>query len=263
MENQTRTNVIVFDTETTGVGEKPFCYNVGYTILTLETREVLERKDFVVEQIWHNIPLFSTAYYAEKRPLYVSAMRGKRAVMTKWGYIMREMNRDIQKHNVQFAFAYNSPFDDRVFSYNCDWFHTTNPLDTIPVKDIRGMVSEFITNTDEYKAFCEEYQLFTESGNYSGTAEAVYKFITNNPEFEEAHTALADSDIEAEILLYCIEYGADYTIDYPVPRFNARNVNKPLKIVVDGEVVYNGGYVKKWNKDGYYRFTTEAGMATK
>ena len=30
-------NVMVFDTETTGVGEKPFCYNVGYTVIDVET----------------------------------------------------------------------------------------------------------------------------------------------------------------------------------------------------------------------------------
>lgn len=248
--------VMVFDTETTSVNEKPFCYNVGYVILDTETRETLVRRDFVVQQIWHNIPLFSTAYYAEKRPIYVSAMRGKRAVLDKWGYIMRQMKRDIDAFGVEVAFAYNSPFDDRVFAYNCDWFHTNNPLEAIPVLDIRGMVSEYITNTAEYQKFCEEHQLFTESGNYSGSAESVYKFIMNDPEFEEAHTALSDSLIEADILLTCLDLGADLMGEYKVSRFIPRNENKPLKIVIDGETVYEGDYVKKWSKDGYYRFTT-------
>ena len=39
--------------------------------LDTETRETLVRRDFVVEQIWHNIPLFSTAYYAEASHLCV------------------------------------------------------------------------------------------------------------------------------------------------------------------------------------------------
>ncbi len=255
--------VMVFDTETTGVGEKPFCYNVGYTVFDTDTREMLMKRDFVVEQIWHNIPLFSTAYYAEKRPIYVSAMRGKRAVMDKWGYIMRQMKRDIDIFGVEAAFAYNSPFDDRVFAYNCEWFHTNNPLEAVPVKDIRGMVSHFITNRPEYQAFCEEHQLFTESGNYSGTAEAVYQFIMNDPEFVEAHTAMADAEIETAILSFCLDCGADLMKDYTVSRFIARNIDKPLKIVVDGKTIYEGGYVKKWSKDGYYRFTSEEGMAAK
>lgn len=253
-------NVIVFDTETTSVNEKPFCYNVGYTIADTDECKVLLKKDFVVEQIWHNIPLFSTAYYAEKRPLYISAMRGKRATLDKWGYIMREMVNDIRKYEVEAAFAYNSPFDDRVFAYNCEWFHTNNPLEKIPVIDIRGMVSEFITNEEDYTNFCEENQLFTESGNYSGTAEAVYRYITNNPEFVEAHTAMSDAEIETEILFECLARGAELMKNYPVTKFIARNIEKPLKIVVDGKIIHEGGYIKKWNKEGYWRFTTAEGM---
>ena len=59
-------NYVVFDTETTSLN-KPFTYNIGYIILN-EGGSVLVKKDFVVEQIWHNLPLFSTAYYSEKRP---------------------------------------------------------------------------------------------------------------------------------------------------------------------------------------------------
>lgn len=253
-------NVIVFDTETTSCEEKCFCYNVGWLVLNTESGEILSKHDKVVEQIWHNQPLFATAYYAEKRPLYVSAMRGKRAELDKWGYIMRDVAKDIRQFDVVAAFAYNSPFDDRVFDFNCEWFHTNNPLEAIPVRDIRGMVSEFITNTADYKAFCEENEMFTESGNYSGTAEAVYRYITNNAEFVEAHTALADSEIEAEILLECLKRGAEIDGDYKVSRFIARNVNKPLKIVVDGKTIHEGVYAKKWSKEGYYRFTTLEGM---
>ena len=253
-------NVIVFDTETTSCEEKCFCYNVGWLVLNTESGEILAKRDKVVQQIWHNLPLFATAYYAEKRPMYVSAMRGKRAELDKWGYIKRDMVKDVRQFDVVAAFAYNSPFDDRVLDFNCEWFHTNNPLEAIPVRDIRGMVSEFITNTADYKAFCEENEMFTESGNYSGTAEAVYRYITNNAEFVEAHTALADSEIEAEILLECLKRGAEIDDDYKVSRFIARNVNKPLKIVVDGKTIHEGVYAKKWSKEGYYRFTTLEGM---
>ena len=60
--------ICVFDTETTSL-DKPFCYNIGYVIADPETDEILLRRDFVVEQIWHNQPLFQTAYYAAQRPL--------------------------------------------------------------------------------------------------------------------------------------------------------------------------------------------------
>ena len=78
-------NIVIFDTETTSL-EKPFCYNIGYSIRTSEN-QILVEKDFVVEQIWHNLPLFSTAYYAEKRPIYVNRMRARAVKMEKFGYI--------------------------------------------------------------------------------------------------------------------------------------------------------------------------------
>ena len=52
-------NIVVFDTETTNL-EKPFCYNIGYAVYNTETQECLLAKDFIVEQIWHNKPLFET-----------------------------------------------------------------------------------------------------------------------------------------------------------------------------------------------------------
>ena len=72
--------ICVFDTETISI-DKPFCYNVGYIIYDTEKKEIVLKKEFVVEQIWHNIALFSTAYFAEKRPFYVASMRAKKSIL--------------------------------------------------------------------------------------------------------------------------------------------------------------------------------------
>ena len=249
--------IAILDTETISTNEKKFCYNVGYTIVDTDSRATLCKKDYVVEQVWHNRPLFETAYYAEKRPLYVAAMRGKRATLDKWGYIMRDMSRDFREWKVEMVYAYNSPFDDSVLTFNCDWFKTNNPLDTLPVLDIRGMVSEFITNTPEYKQFCEEHEFFTESGNYSATAETVYRYVMADPNFVEAHTALADAEIEAEILFACLDLGAEVGKEYEVTRVLWRNNDKPLTIKVNGNVIYSGTYCKKYVREGLYSFTTK------
>ena len=249
--------VMVFDTETTDVGEKPFCYNVGWVITDTDSHLSFIKRDFVVEQIWHNLPLFSTAYYAEKRNLYIQAMRSRKAILDKWGYVLRQMARDIKEYKVEYAYAYNSPFDDRVFQFNCDWFKTINPLENIPVLDIRGMVSEFIINTEEYKDFCETNLRFTESGNYSATAETVYQYITAQPDFAEAHTALADSEIETEILLECLGLGAEIGKEYKVIRQLPRYQETPFTIKVDGETIYKGAYKKKYVRNGLYCFKTK------
>ena len=219
-------NFMVFDTETTSI-DKPFCYNIGYVIAN--ENETLVRKSFVVEQIWHNLPLFNTAYYACKRPLYVSAMKARKTVLDKFGYICREMARDIKQYNVKFAFAYNSPFDERVFNFNCDWFKCLNPFDTVIIKDIRAFAHKYIVN-NEYMHFCERNEEFTESGNYSTTAETMFRYISSDIEFNEDHTALSDSIIELAILRRCLLAGATLDENLVAKRSIERKVEKTLHI---------------------------------
>ena len=92
-------NIMVFDTETISVN-KPYCYNIGYVIYDTDGKKILVKREFVVEQIWNNRPLFDTAYYADKRPIYVNAMRGRQIEMKKYGHIQSQMIRDIQNYKV-------------------------------------------------------------------------------------------------------------------------------------------------------------------
>ena len=236
-------NILIFDTETTSIN-KPFCYNIGYKIVNVETRETLVRRDFVVEQVWQNLELFSSAYYQDKREIYVSRMRARKVIQDKFGYICRQMYRDIKQNEIEHGYAYNSEFDIKVFDFCCEWYKVQNPLDNIKVHDIWGFVSEFISNTEDYQTFCEVNQRFTESGNYSASAENVYGYITRNLYFVEEHTALADSEIESEILFECVDRGANLLEDYKVQRVLARETEKEL-IIKQGENETKFTYVKK------------------
>lgn len=224
---------LIFDTETTGL-DKPFCYNVGGLYVD-DDGNVLDRKEYICEQVWHNPMLFTTAYYADKRPIYVKGMRARQIKMMKFGHICQEMIRDIKKYNVDIAFAFNSGFDEKVFDFNCDWFKCNNPFDNVEVKDIRGFVHHFLID-DKFKAFCEEHKLFTDCGNYSTTAETMYRYITNDSTFEEDHTALSDIVIEWEVLKKCIERGADITKDYKALRSIKRDTTKVLTIDNKGDI---------------------------
>lgn len=258
MNNETATpTALVLDTETTDL-VKAFAYDVGYQIVN-RNGDILCAKSFVIEQVWHNLPLFESAYYKDKRPLYVLAMRRHESIMTKWGYMVSEMIRDMRKHNVAAVYAFNAPFDDRVFSWNCDWFKTRNPLDTVPVFDIWGYSSQFITNNADYRTFCELHELFNDSGNYSGNAESVYKFIMGNPDFVEAHQGLDDVKIETQILLECIKRGAEWDTEYKVNKILNRVTKTPYKIKVNGAVLHEGEYIKKYVRNGLYSFTEEEG----
>ena len=249
-------NVIVLDTETTGL-DKPFCYDCSWVILDTDKHEVIDFRNNVVEQIWHNLPLFESAYYKEKRTKYVDMMRKHDATMDKWGYIMRKLSQDIRNYGVVAVYAYNSDFDDRTIAYNCDWFKCVNPLESIPIYDIWGYASEFITNTPEYQAFCETNSRFTDTGNYKGSAEVVYQYLTSNPDFIEEHMGLFDSEIEAFILCACVDKGALWSTGYAVTKVLPRAIPKPFTIKVDGTPVYNGTYIKKFVRSDVYNFKTK------
>lgn len=248
---------LIFDTETTSLAQ-PFCYDIGYCIIDMNSGLIVKQEHFIIEQIWHNFPLFESAYYKEKRPEYIKLMRAKKAILEKWGYACQTMARDIKNFQITDVYAYNSQFDDNVFNFNSEWYHTINPIENVAIHDIWGYASQFITFQNDYKIFCEINNLFNESGNYKGSAESVYQFISNNPNFIEKHMGLYDSQIEAEILLFAISNcGAEWAQDYPVTKILKREVAKPFTIKIDGKILYQGEYYKKIVKKDQFLFRTE------
>lgn len=258
-------NIMVFDTETIGV-EKKFTYDIGYIVLDTDTHQTLVKREFIIEQVWANKPLFSTAYYAEKTPLYIGKMRSRKALLVKWGQAVGAMIRDIKTYGITQAYAYNSNFDEGVFEFNADWYHTRNPLDNVEIFDIWGYTSqalaqnkaidfiewgnskkaEMLDNLNDIdngltlaqlrKATVEINDLFvSDCGNYRNNADIWGKFF-NGMEWDEEHTALADSEIEGQILLHAIEnYGFELGQHLAV-----ENVRKPDLPPKKLEIVHNG-----------------------
>lgn len=233
-------NICVFDTETTSLNN-PFCYNIGYIIVNVEDWKSYIKRSYIIEQIWHNLPLFSTAYYTNKRPIYIEEMRARKTKMEKFGYVCQQMIRDFKNYEIENSFAFNSPFDEKVFNFNCDWFKCNNPFDNVSIKDIRGFAHNFLINND-YKKFCEENSYFTETGNYSTTAEIIYRWLFDN-DFNEAHTALADAEIESKILQYCYMRGADLNKEYKT-KIITRRIEKTLHLRTAEQIDYYFDYDK-------------------
>ena len=174
--------VLVFDTETTSLN-KPFCYNVGWVVAQMEddgSFTVLDEREYMVKQVWYNSMLFATAFYADKKQIYHERIRQGFIKVVRFDELINILSETINFYNVEIAYAYNSPFDVRVFQFCTEWFHTPNPLAEIPVYDIRAYFMDTVKNNDEYKLFCENNELFTETGNYSTSAETAYKYIIND-----------------------------------------------------------------------------------
>lgn len=200
--------IMVFDTETIGV-DKKFCYNVGYVIADINDKgkfTFIDKKEFMVKQVWYNKMLYSTAYYANKKPIYTKRIREKQIAVLPFEEVINIIMNDIEKYNIDYAYAYNSNFDKEVFEFMSEWFRTINPFDEINIFDIRAYFMKRVENSTMYKDFCEKFEKFTESNNYSTTAETAYQFVSRDIDFTEEHTALNDSIIEAKILEWCYEY---------------------------------------------------------
>ena len=244
-------NVVVFDTETIDI-EHPFCYNIGYKIADVESGNTLLEREFIVKQVWENRMLFSTAYYSDKKSLYREKMRNKEIIKERFETICDQMIKDFECYNVALAFAYNSEFDERVFEFNCEWLKANNPFDNILVKDIMCFVHRFIAFREDYQAFCDKHSLYTESGNYSTSAESVFRYILQDTEFIEEHTALADSRIEFEILRICIvEFGANVFENYKRYSSIPRKIPKTLLVVDTDGNEHTFNYIKRRNyQDG-------------
>lgn len=195
-------NIIVFDTETISLN-KQFIYNLGYVIFDTETGEVHAQRDFVIRQIYDNKPLFATAYYANKRPLYTARMKGRSTQKVSWGEACRRMAKDIKDYKVTDAYAYNATFDEKAFYFNHLFFRNkVRPLDRVVVHDIMDYIKP-ITDTKEYREWTKAHGFVTahSTPRPKKTAEAVYAFLKDNPDYKEEHTALKDSEIELTILV--------------------------------------------------------------
>lgn len=228
-------NIMVFDTETANL-EKPFCYDLGYCIFDTDRQVIVAKRSYIVADVWNNMMLFTTAYYADKRERYEQALANRETFKHRWEWVASKVAQDVEQFSITDAYAFNSDFDKRVFAFCSDWFRTPNPLDNVKIHDIRGYVHKFLAFTKAYQEFCDTHKRYTESGNYSTTAESVFQFIAQNAEFVEAHTALADAEIECDILIECIKRGAEWNTDYKVYRSIPRNEVREFEVITaDGE----------------------------
>jgi hypothetical protein len=89
------------------------------------------------------------------------------------------------------------------------------------------MAKDVILPMPTYRRFCEDNGYLTKTGRLRCTAEILYRFISGDQDFEEAHTGLEDVDIERQILAYCFRQHKAmrkglYEKEFPLERMRAR-----------------------------------------
>lgn len=216
---------------------RPLIYDLGWTI-TNRKGDIIESKQYLVAETFSVPAVFDTAYYAEKRPIYLEKLAKGETVIKPWNDIMTIFVEDL--HKVDSVGAYNSMFDFKKaipFTelyikklYSADYYawervqrtlcekianvpykkqeekefdadNFTFRGETYPLFDLWGLAIVHLLNNATYKKKCLENNMLTASGIYFKTsAESSYRYLVDKYEFNEAHTALDDAIIETYIL---------------------------------------------------------------
>ena len=216
---------------------KPLVYDIGWTI-TDRKGNIYDRKQFLIAETFSVPAVFNTAYYAEKRPIYLEMLSKGETSVLPWNNVMDIFMADLEKVNAVGAF--NSMFDFKKaipFTelyirklYSPDYFqwekiqrtaaaiiaegkakNDKNPdfeADIFRFRgneyvlfDLWGLATTHLLNNATYKNECINHGLFTASGTFFKTsAESSYQYLCNKYDFIESHTALDDAEIETFIL---------------------------------------------------------------
>lgn len=247
--------ILLIDTETISI-EKRYIYDFGYIIAELKegVYQPIVKSQNIIEQIYDNLALFTTAYYESKRKEYTNLMKGRTAKKVKYGFAMQTLKHLMKEHGIEYAIAYNSGFDKGALEFTTDFFKTQNVFENIKWLDLLAISNNLIHLHESYINVAKERKWFNESGYLQTNAEKTYAFITSDYGYVEPHTSLQDCEIELSILNECVKRGLDIKTTYK-SKYILSGAKQYLNIEHNGKN-YSFGYNKKINrKDGTISLT--------
>lgn len=201
------TKILMIDTETTNDIDYPFVYDLGYQIFTLADG-VLCEKSFVNADIFLDDELMASAFFADKIPSYWDEIKSGKRILRRWYNIKRELREDCTKYGVTIACAHNAAFDNRAMNTTQRFITTSKNRYFLPFGivwyDTLKMARQVLKDNENYSTFCWENEYLTKNMRLRYTAEIIYKWLSQNADFEESHTGLEDVKIEREIFEYLV-----------------------------------------------------------
>lgn len=205
--------VIVIDTETTNSLEEPICYDIGFSIVDKFSGNVIDKRSYVIADIFLDKELMNTAYFKDKIPQYWNEIKNGDRVLTSFRKIAIEFRKLMKENEIKEVYAHNMRFDYRALNLTqrfitCSRFRYFFPYG-VKICDTLKMAREVLKENQQYREFCVANNFLTSNNQNRYTAEVIYRFLTNDIDFVESHTGLEDVLIEKEILRYCLELAPD------------------------------------------------------
>ena len=199
-----KTIYCTLDSETVGGASAPTgMYNLGCTIHD-KNGHIFATCSMLVMEHYDEI---RTDDYAKKNfHLYEERLaRGEMSAVATEEEAVSIVRNLCHFYGVRYVMAFNSGFD----------FCKTicrQLLDEFEFIDLWLMAVQTICHQKGYAKFCRENGFKSSSGKSCATsAESVYAYITNNPDYTEEHTALNDALIEMEIFVKCLSLHKKFT----------------------------------------------------
>lgn len=222
---------------------KPLIYDIGWQIIDRQGR-VYSQHSFLIQEIFFVPQTFNTAYYRDKRLIYMDRFAKGEILVVTWEQAMQTLQADLQ--HCKICTAYNSMFDFKkaipftedyiAHLYSADYqrwedsqrrvcdailseipWENPNEFDGLHFNfrgadydmcDLWGLACTRLINEDDYKISCLNNSLITQSGLFFKTsAETTFQYLADNYNFVEEHTALGDVVIESQILLKALKKG--------------------------------------------------------
>lgn len=178
-------------------------YDIGYRIIDLHNNVYCERSFVVNEIFFGERAKMQTAYYASKIPQYYDDLANGKRVACSLSKIRSVIAQDCSQYGVSVACAHNARFDYIALRTTEKWLNAYYTLPKLEWWDTMKMARSVIVPQRKYTKFCYENDYMTSYGKPRATAQILYRFISNDNDFEEKHTGLEDVIIESEILWAC------------------------------------------------------------
>ena len=198
---------LAIDVEGVGELDSPLTYDIGGAVID-KRGTIYESFSFVVRDVFFNPEVdMATAYYADKIDThYKPGIKSGKFDVRKFNHVKFFIRDLIKKYDIKKAFAYNASYDRGALN-NTSAFITPEYKYFLPygveIGCIWHMACQVICTQKSYKKFAKENGLVSEKGNIRTSAEAVYAYMIDDPNYQEEHTGFEDVKIEAEILARC------------------------------------------------------------
>lgn len=197
-------NICIFDTETIGRMTAPLIHNYGHVILD-RNLDIVRACDRRVSEFHFQHPEL-----LEASEFYVAHRIADTVPARKFKNVLNMLISDCKQNKVKVLAAYNVAFDIRALRSTAKFFGCEEELEKflkkVKIVDILKLARETVCREMGYKQYVYSVPngVSEKTGKPRTTAELVYGYISNNPNFKEDHTALSDCRIEAEILQYIL-----------------------------------------------------------